>query len=160
MARIVRGNSAECAVCGSTFIAKAANQRTCSPACSTKYLLISQRERSSRSLANKARMLIWRRDAHKCIYCKRSIGPGTRCVDHIIPFSLGGVSAPENLVSSCVDCNKKKASTRLSGDVEKPLLEYARQSSSNLPWEQSFTDALDKQWRYSMYSNISGEGFL
>lgn len=45
------------------------------------------------------------RDEHVCQYC----GKKANTVDHVVPKSRGGSSAPNNLVAACMSCNQKKA---------------------------------------------------
>ena len=47
------------------------------------------------------------RDGYKCVYCGK-----TDCkvdIDHVFPKSKGGKNTWENCVTSCIDCNRKKA---------------------------------------------------
>lgn len=48
------------------------------------------------------------RDSFTCMYCGSKPGSGGLEVDHLIPVSLGGSDNQENLVSSCVKCNRGK----------------------------------------------------
>ena len=54
---------------------------------------------------NLSRQNVFRRDDHKCVYC-RSVHNLT--LDHVIPRSKGGPNTWDNLVTCCGDCNVKK----------------------------------------------------
>jgi len=54
------------------------------------------------------RMQVLERDNETCVYCGKSV-PGKMCVDHVIPRSLGGSQGAHNLVTSCEQCNYRKA---------------------------------------------------
>jgi len=61
------------------------------------------------------RYKVLKRDRFRCTICGRS--PATTLgvelhVDHIVPFSAGGRTVPENLRSTCSDCNLGKGSNR------------------------------------------------
>lgn len=46
------------------------------------------------------------RDKYTCAYCG-VVDQNPEC-DHVIPFSRGGRTTPENLVTSCKPCNRSK----------------------------------------------------
>lgn len=54
---------------------------------------------------NLSRQNVFKRDRNRCVYC------GTRdtlTIDHVIPKSMGGRDAWDNLVTACQKCNSKK----------------------------------------------------
>lgn len=51
---------------------------------------------------------VWRRDNYRCVYCNREIGDVTMTVDHFVPYSYGGATEYENLVTCCLYCNRDK----------------------------------------------------
>ncbi len=62
------------------------------------------------AIPSKLRYQIFKRDGFKCVYCGRSAREGvTLHVDHKQSVKDGGDSSPENLVTSCSDCNFGKA---------------------------------------------------
>jgi hypothetical protein len=65
------------------------------------------------AISKRLRFEILKRDEFRCKYCRNDKTLLT--VDHVIPRSLGGSDAPENLVASCDDCNTGKSSTLLNG---------------------------------------------
>ncbi len=74
------------------------------------------------------RINIFRRDRGKCQYCDEQFSRQDLTIDHVIPRSLGGKSIWENVVCSCVDCNRKKggrtpdqARMKLSIKPKKPV---------------------------------------
>jgi 5-methylcytosine-specific restriction endonuclease McrA len=46
--------------------------------------------------------------AYRCAYCKELLSPLNFEVDHVIPFSAGGVTSISNSVAACPDCNATK----------------------------------------------------
>lgn len=63
------------------------------------------------AVSKRLRYEILRRDNHACRYCGAT-APGAKLnVDHVIPQSLGGSDKPDNLVTSCADCNGGKTSS-------------------------------------------------
>lgn len=62
----------------------------------------------------RTRFLVMKRDGFRCRYCGRS--PATHVgvelvLDHVQPWSKGGKTIPDNLVTSCVACNAGKSNT-------------------------------------------------
>jgi 5-methylcytosine-specific restriction endonuclease McrA len=56
-----------------------------------------------------SRANIFTRDKYTCQYC--GVRPAARSelnLDHVIPRSLGGRTSWENVVCSCIDCNRNK----------------------------------------------------
>ena len=78
------------------------------------------------------KLFIWRRDKFRCFYCKKKmflpfISPvleenseSELTFDHIIPKNKGGLHIAENLVTSCRECNQKKA------EQEHPLIIFKK----------------------------------
>lgn len=66
-----------------------------------------------RRLSPKLRFEIFKRDKFTCRYCGRTSPEVILEIDHIIPVSEGGTDDPENLVTSCYECNRGKGATLL-----------------------------------------------
>jgi HNH endonuclease len=65
------------------------------------------------AIAASLRSFILQRDGFRCLYCGAGDGPFQ--IDHVVPISRGGAAAdPENLVTSCVNCNGSKGAKFLS----------------------------------------------
>jgi 5-methylcytosine-specific restriction endonuclease McrA len=55
-----------------------------------------------------SRINIYARDRNTCQYCGRKFPRAEINLDHVIPRSQGGRSTWENVVCSCLDCNRRK----------------------------------------------------
>lgn len=55
-----------------------------------------------------SRLNIYARDRNTCQYCGRHYARSELNLDHMIPRSQGGRSTWENVVCSCLECNRKK----------------------------------------------------
>ena len=53
------------------------------------------------------------RDHYKCRYCGEKANSSDP-LDHIIPYSLGGLTEESNLVTACTKCNSKKSNKTLA----------------------------------------------
>lgn len=52
---------------------------------------------------------IYARDNYTCQYCHESHSTEELTFDHVLPVSRGGPRNWENIVTCCLDCNRKKA---------------------------------------------------
>ena len=55
-----------------------------------------------------SRANIYARDAHQCQYCGREFAVSELTFDHVVPVSQGGLKDWENIVTSCISCNRRK----------------------------------------------------
>jgi len=51
---------------------------------------------------------VFGRDGCRCQYCGEICDPRDLNIDHVIPISRGGKTTWANVVTSCIDCNRKK----------------------------------------------------
>ncbi|MHC4212228.1 MAG: HNH endonuclease [Planctomycetota bacterium] len=51
---------------------------------------------------------IFARDKNSCQYCGQRYATSELSLDHVVPRSMGGQAAWENIVCSCTKCNSKK----------------------------------------------------
>lgn len=56
------------------------------------------------------RFALYLRDDCRCVYCRRALGDkGVKMtLDHVVPRSLGGDNAADNLITACSKCNSKR----------------------------------------------------
>jgi len=68
---------------------------------------------------------IFARDKNKCQYCGKRQPTSELSLDHVIPRSMGGKTAWENIVCACASCNVKKGgrTPKLAGMtlIQKPI---------------------------------------
>jgi len=55
-----------------------------------------------------SRLNIFLRDKNTCQYCGDQLPRRELNIDHVLPRSRGGTSTWENVVCSCLDCNRRK----------------------------------------------------
>jgi 5-methylcytosine-specific restriction endonuclease McrA len=51
---------------------------------------------------------VYLRDGHQCQYCGIKCSPRQLTLDHVIPRVAGGKTTWKNVVTACVDCNRRK----------------------------------------------------
>jgi 5-methylcytosine-specific restriction endonuclease McrA len=77
----------------------------------------STRHRTKRGINLRLRFIVMRRDNFKCRLCGRSPATDPKivlCVDHIVPWSKGGETIPDNLQTLCSTCNIGKCNLNQS----------------------------------------------
>jgi len=68
-------------------------------------------------ISQKLRFAVFQRDDFRCVYCGRDPKDGIKLeVDHVHPDSKGGATTIDNLVTSCLDCNRGKGATVLDSE--------------------------------------------
>lgn len=66
------------------------------------------------------------RDRFRCQYCGQRFAGDDLTFDHVVPRSAGGTTVWENILSACVECNKRKRNVMPNysgrkGDAMRPL---------------------------------------
>jgi len=64
-------------------------------------------------IGSRLRFEIFKRDRFTCRYCGRTTPSVVLEIDHIVPVAEGGTDGPENLVTSCYECNRGKGAVPL-----------------------------------------------
>jgi len=101
----------ECLDCGHKYLANGCDVwlRKC-PICQSKTK--RNAHNSSKSISDKLRYQVLKRDSFKCCACGASPAkdPSVELhIDHIIPWSKGGENTAENLQTLCSKCNLGKS---------------------------------------------------
>lgn len=105
-----------------------------------------------KTINDKLRFEVFKRDSFKCQYCGRSAPEVVLHVDHIVPVSKDGTNEITNLITACCDCNLGKGARKLDDQstVEKQrkqleeLQERRSQIEMMAQWKLEL-DELDKQ---------------
>lgn len=70
--------------------------------------------KSKRNIPIGIRYKILKRDAFKCVACGRGVNDNIKLhIDHIVPYSLGGLTEISNLKTLCSDCNIGKSNKHI-----------------------------------------------
>jgi len=73
-----------------------------------RVILLVGYDRIPRRQVRFSRLNIFLRDGNTCQYCGRTLPRKELNIDHVIPRSRGGTSVWENVVCSCLECNRRK----------------------------------------------------
>ena len=101
-----------------------------------------------------SRQNIYARDRYKCQYCGGRFATEELTYDHILPRSRGGRTAWENIVTCCIDCNRKKGG-RTPGEACMKLI----RKPSRPKWIPSIRitvgfKEVPESWRDYLYWNV------
>lgn len=88
--------------------------------------------KGSKWIGKVRRRRIYARDGHRCVYCGKLAERLT--LDHLISRSAGGTHATENLLTACMDCNRRRGNTPIAEYVAtRPELAVAILSAITAP---------------------------
>ncbi len=73
-----------------------------------RVLLLMVYDRLPKKSIRFSRLNIYLRDKNTCQYCGRFYPKYELNLDHVVPRSRGGTSSWDNIVCSCIDCNRRK----------------------------------------------------
>ena len=69
-----------------------------------------KRPSGSKWIRGDKRLAIYLRDGFACIYCEKS---HDLSLDHVVPWSLGGLNTENNLITSCRRCNSTRGTRQI-----------------------------------------------
>lgn len=100
-----------------------------------------------------SRFNVYARDRGQCQYCGRRFPRSELNLDHVFPRSRGGASAWENVVCSCVGCNRTKGN-RTPGEAGMRLVRS--------PYRPQWTPFVADTYRHRRHADwlpfLNGEG--
>jgi 5-methylcytosine-specific restriction endonuclease McrA len=73
-----------------------------------RVILLTAFDRIPRRHVRFSRINVYARDRSTCQYCGRRFPRTDLNLDHVVPRSRGGRSTWQNVVCSCMDCNRRK----------------------------------------------------
>ncbi len=93
--------------------------------CAPKIIVLGIYDRLPRKEVKFTRQNVFLRDKHTCQYCGKHFIERELNLDHVHPRGKGGETSWENIVTSCIPCNTRKAN-RLPREVGMRLLNEPR----------------------------------
>jgi len=102
-----------------------------------------------------SRANIYTRDHYTCQYCAQPFEPEELTFDHVVPVAQGGRRSWENIVTSCVSCNRRK-DNRTPAQARMTLLHPPRRPSATAQFRVTFgVRKMPASWRDYVYWNIA-----
>ena len=74
-----------------------------------KIIVLGMYDRLPRKEVKFTRHNVFLRDNHTCQYCRKTFPEKDLNLDHVMPRDKGGKTTWENIVTSCIKCNTRKA---------------------------------------------------
>lgn len=97
---------------------------------------------------------IYARDDHSCQYCGGHFGTEDLTFDHVIPQAQGGGKSWENIVTCCIDCNRRK-DAQTPEQAGMPLLRVPRKPGRTLLLRVAVgIRTMPPSWREWLYWNV------
>jgi 5-methylcytosine-specific restriction endonuclease McrA len=81
---------------------------TSGPILLPRVIVLTTYDRIPRRHVRYSRINVFARDKYTCQYCGAKPPRSQLNLDHVVPRSLGGKTTWDNVVCSCVDCNRRK----------------------------------------------------
>jgi len=103
-----------------------------------------------------SRLNIFTRDKFTCQYCGVSPHRSQLNLDHVIPRSLGGRTTWENVVCSCVECNRRKGG-RTPAQARLRLLRSPVRPRWTPMMHHAVATARHEEWRPFLHIVESGQ---
>lgn len=101
-------------------------------------------DHARKAIGKRLRFSIFERDQFTCQYCGKTPPKVVLHVDHIIPVVAGGTNDPENLRTSCADCNLGKGKRKLHAKVLNPIdaMRRMQEAAEDIKTAEAFAEAL------------------
>jgi len=101
-----------------------------------------------------SRQNIYARDRYKCQYCGDRFSTEDLTYDHVIPKSRGGKTQWKNIVTCCIDCNRKKGG-RIPSEASMKLIRKPKRPT----WVPAIRITIGfreipQTWRDYLYWNV------
>jgi 5-methylcytosine-specific restriction endonuclease McrA len=103
-----------------------------------------------------SRANIYARDKHTCQYCDEAYPTAELTFDHVVPVAHGGRKDWENIVTCCVNCNRKKGG-RTPAEAGMKLHRHPRRPDSAPAIRMTIKFGVNKapdSWRDYLYWNV------
>lgn len=95
---------------------------------------MKHRRTEATAIPPEVKQIVWERDDHRCIFCKRCVP--VECANaHYIKRSQGGLGIPENIFTACPFCHDKED---FGGSAQLAYRNYAKVhlSSKYEDWDE------------------------
>jgi 5-methylcytosine-specific restriction endonuclease McrA len=117
-----------------------------------RIVLLTLYDRMPRKEVKFSRNNVFERDEHTCQYCRRRFDRKELNIDHVVPRHRGGGTTWENVVCSCLHCNRTKGN-RTPEEARMPLLRHPSRPRWRPFVEVQFRHSYENAWRHFLDSS-------
>ena len=110
-----------------------------------RVILLVAYDRVPRRYVRFSRFNIYSRDQNRCQYCGKQFSRAELNLDHVVPRSQGGLSVWENVVCSCLRCNRLKGG-RMPAAAGMHLIRHPRRPQWTPFMAETFSLRRYKEW--------------
>lgn len=110
-----------------------------------RVILLVAYDRVPRRQVRFSRFNIYGRDRNTCQYCAHRFSRSDLNIDHVIPRSRGGLSTWDNVVCSCLNCNRRKGG-RTPEEARMKLLQVPRRPEWTPFMLETFSMRRYREW--------------
>lgn len=83
------------------------------------------KQTKEKEIPKKVKEAVWKRDKHKCIFCKKQVDVFYANA-HFIPRSAGGLGIEENIVTACENCHREQDNGKNTKEYDKKAEKYLK----------------------------------
>lgn len=117
-----------------------------------RIVLLTLYDRLPRKEVKFSRNNVFQRDNHTCQYCRRRLDRKELNLDHVVPRQRGGGTTWENVVCSCLHCNRAKGN-RTPEEAQMQLLRSPCRPRWRPFVELQFKHSYETAWRHFLDSS-------
>lgn len=83
------------------------------------------KQTKEKEIPKKVKEAVWKRDKHRCIFCKKEVDVFYANA-HFIPRSAGGLGIEENIFTACEDCHREQDNGQKTKEYDQKAKRYLR----------------------------------
>lgn len=110
-----------------------------------RVIILSNYDKLPKRYIKFSRANIFLRDKNKCQYCGNEFKKNELNLDHVVPRIYGGISSWENVVCSCIPCNRNKGG-RTPEEAGMKLTKKPKKPEWSPYYHISLTNVMYKEW--------------
>ena len=83
------------------------------------------KQTKEKEIPKKVKEAVWKRDKHRCIFCKKEVDVFYANA-HFIPRSAGGLGIEENIFTACEECHREQDNGKKTKEYDQKAKKYLK----------------------------------